>query len=944
MDLNGAVGQPRITYVAGKKFLVRTLGLEADEALACRRRDLEYLREQLPSDVLPSWARRGASGASELVEPWVNVRLISLLDTKFWRSQPKDAAASYVLRLFELWCRIERAGTEDGAAQVGFLPGHALRGLVDPNGGLMLGGLDGQRVPVGAVRAEAGGRLAALFHQLGGPWVERADAVDRASTARVDRVAAALRRGFGARAEVGHTGHRPARAARDTDTDAGTEVTELSAAQDPLPSAAGVEPPSVAVTAVSTLDGRQGGASLSSIGPYSLLSSIGRGGMGEIFLAARNGRSDALCALKALRAENATDEEALSMFIDEANLMGRIEDPHVLRLLDVGRDGENYFFVTEYLRGRPLVRLMIDAYAKDGGMDPCVCAMIAMGAARGLAAAHEAEGADGQPLGIVHRDVSPQNIFVTYGGGVKLLDFGVARASRRLAKTAVGLVKGKAAYMSPEQASGRTVDARSDIFSLGVCLWEMLAGQRLFKRPAEYDTLLAVVRAPIPPPSTVRGAVALAVPPDLDAIVLDMLAREPEARPASARALVQRLEKFIASHCAAGDLLQVLMHRLFGAEAEKEDRIISGLLTGLDGDRAPAQLAAVSGLASTTDLREMTVVAVPGSLDALDAFGSVGAGLEAEVWVDETKDATRLLGAVRGGSRIRRWALGGALLAMVALFGTEVYRRGWGRAWLGQRPERLGRAPAPSRPDSGNAVRPTEVGGPMARPVPAPDAGAASSDTDRPGAEDAGSAPVRATDWRSVLTGYGFKIRPWRGGLVLLRGGRAVLRSSRPIRAAVVSGGGVLLQARGMWPAAVVWVGPFGLDGAPDSIVPLSIGRCSASAALEGETLALRYAGRTVELSLGEGRLFDVAVAAPERAAAGILQPLGLRFEGGARSRRGTCRAEWRSDHLVLRRLPVGRFRVRWRDADGADLEPDSELSLGPAGVRGAVLLNATRW
>ena len=229
-----------------------------------------------------------------------------------------------------------------------------------------------------------------------------------------------------------------------------------------------------------------------------------------------------------------------------------------------------YFLATEYLEGRPLVRLMIEAYSREGGLDYGAIATIGADAALGLHAAHTASTVDGAPLKVIHRDVSPQNIFVMYDGTTKVIDFGVARASERVCRTEVGLVKGKTAYMSPEQAEGRELDGRSDVFGLGVCLWEMAAGRRLFKREQEYETLLAVQSGEIAPPSQVRG-LPNAV---LDHIILSALHRDPHQRTPSAHALAAQLIEF-ADHASGPDRrrrVRELLQRLFGEVAAKRAR------------------------------------------------------------------------------------------------------------------------------------------------------------------------------------------------------------------------------------------------------------------------------------------------------------------------------------------------------------------------------------
>ncbi|MBI3185112.1 MAG: serine/threonine protein kinase [Myxococcales bacterium] len=178
--------------------------------------------------------------------------------------------------------------------------------------------------------------------------------------------------------------------------------------------------------------------------------------------------------------------------------------------------------------------------------------------------AHERRGPDGQPLSIVHRDVSPSNLFVTYEGAVKVLDFGIARASQRIQQTQAGYVKGKAAYISPEQARGKPVDRRADVWSLGVCLHEVISGQRLFTRERASDTILAVLEAPIPPLSSLRPE----VPPDLEAVAMRALERERENRYPTADAMRSALDRFLADRTYVPQSVQLgrFLKGLFGEE------------------------------------------------------------------------------------------------------------------------------------------------------------------------------------------------------------------------------------------------------------------------------------------------------------------------------------------------------------------------------------------
>ncbi len=361
------------------------------------------------------------------------------------------------------------------------------------------------------------------------------------------------------------------------------------------------------------------------VGDYRVVASIGRGGMGEIYLGreVKDGVVGGLVALKVMSTQGNLlegNEKALDMLLDEAKIMAHIKHPNVLQVINFGKSSGRYFLATEYLEGRPLVRVMIEAYAKQAGMDYGVVAAIGAGAAHGLHAAHSALDSLGAPLEVVHRDVSPQNIFITYDGTTKVIDFGVARATERITKTAVGLVKGKAAYMSPEQAEGRQVDPRSDVFSLGVCLWEMTAGCRLFKRDQEYDTLVAVQEAPVDPPSVVRGDPN----PILDHIILNALERDLSRRTQTARELADQLEDYTRGVGLASLEAPVseLLEGLFGEAKRKEQKLIRELEVRAATPDEVAQLEKLSGVSThTNDFRQITLVGAPDSLAELDDFG-----------------------------------------------------------------------------------------------------------------------------------------------------------------------------------------------------------------------------------------------------------------------------------------------------------------------------------
>ena len=259
---------------------------------------------------------------------------------------------------------------------------------------------------------------------------------------------------------------------------------------------------------------------------YQVLARLALGGMAEIFLARGVSSTgvERYCVLKRILRDRANDIHFVRMFLDEARLAAQLQHPNVAQVYDIGKLGDSYFFTMEYVHGET-VRAILQRARSLRHEIPLNCVMtIVAGAAAGLHHAHDRIGVDGRPLGIVHRDVSPSNLMVSYEGGVKVVDFGVAKAADRMQETRSGTVKGKIAYLSPEQCRGQPIDRRSDLFSLGIVFWETLATERLFKRNSDFENMTAIVTETPPAPSTRRRG----IPPEIDAISLRLLAKDPE--------------------------------------------------------------------------------------------------------------------------------------------------------------------------------------------------------------------------------------------------------------------------------------------------------------------------------------------------------------------------------------------------------------------------------
>ncbi|MGE0322776.1 MAG: serine/threonine-protein kinase [Polyangiaceae bacterium] len=291
------------------------------------------------------------------------------------------------------------------------------------------------------------------------------------------------------------------------------------------------------------------------IGRYEVISEIARGGMATVYLAHLGGLGGfrRLVAIKRLHPHLASEPQFVSMFLDEARLVAEIRHPNVVPTLDISDTMQGLCLVMEYIDGAPLTKLLKQAAKQKRGVNPRVAIRVMLDSLAGLHAAHDLRDHEGLPLNLVHRDVSPHNLLVGSDGHTRLLDFGVARARQRLTQTRVGEMKGKLAYMAPEQASGRAIDRRTDVFAAGIVLWECLAGARLFYGANEADTLSRLMTQNIPPLSEFSQN----TPSALDAVVGKALARDPDERFASAADFAAELERVAEEYDLIGTFEEV---------------------------------------------------------------------------------------------------------------------------------------------------------------------------------------------------------------------------------------------------------------------------------------------------------------------------------------------------------------------------------------------------
>jgi eukaryotic-like serine/threonine-protein kinase len=328
---------------------------------------------------------------------------------------------------------------------------------------------------------------------------------------------------------------------------------------------------------------------------YELLGELATGGMATVYLGRPFGFAR-MVAIKSMHPQLAKDEGFRTMFLDEALLTARIRHANVVPTVDVVSASTRLLLVMEYVEGVPLSVLLREAQKQNAPIEPRLAVAIVEGVLHGLHAAHELRDETGKQLEVIHRDVSPHNILVGVDGVSRLLDFGVAKATTSRALTQTNEIKGKLAYMSPQQISGEPLDRRADVWAAGVVLWEALTSERLFRERSDAELLRSILEGVIDPPSFISD---FPIPRELDEVVLKALAKDPARRWPTAEAMAQALADALPP--APREEVSELVRRLAGAELESRGRLLSSGTVSLDPDsKIVADVLTQAAVAVTT--------------------------------------------------------------------------------------------------------------------------------------------------------------------------------------------------------------------------------------------------------------------------------------------------------------------------------------------------------
>lgn len=322
------------------------------------------------------------------------------------------------------------------------------------------------------------------------------------------------------------------------------------------------------------------------IGRYEVLGELASGGMAEILLARISGPGDFKRAvvIKRILRSYASNASFGRMFLDEARIVAALRHPNVVHVQELGEEDGEPYLVMEYVEGENASSLLKRTVASGQPLDTHLAAHIVAECCAGLHAAHELVDDAGRPQNLVHRDVSPQNVLVTYDGHIKLVDFGIALVDDKTTRTEPGEIKGKFDYMSPEQMLGKPLDRRSDVFSLGAVLYELSTGRRLFKRRSLSKTVEAITRDPIVPPSRVITGFS----PALEAVIMRALSRECDARYASAAELRKDLLEIVRELSSPVEVLAARMRLLFADRIVEKGEMLRRVGAGDELSHVPA--------------------------------------------------------------------------------------------------------------------------------------------------------------------------------------------------------------------------------------------------------------------------------------------------------------------------------------------------------------------
>ncbi len=379
--------------------------------------------------------------------------------------------------------------------------------------------------------------------------------------------------------------------------------------------------------------------------------------MAEIHLARSKGIEgfEKLVVVKKLLERSEQDPSLVSMFLDEARVAATLHHPNVVQVYDIGVENDAYFFSMEFVYGQDLSHLLRRAAAARKPLSLDTALTIIIGLCSGLHYAHEKEGADGKPLHLVHRDVSPQNVLISYDGAVKLMDFGIAKAASNSQVTRDGTLKGKIAYMSPEQGTSGNLDRRSDVFSLATILWELTTFRRLFRADSDFESLRKIIQQDAPRPSRFRPD----YPPALERIVMKGLQRDKTARYQSAQEMQLDLEEFardqrlVISSVSLSRYIRELFHERVEAwaKAQSEGRTFTEFLISSPLAGEGTSVTADTWIAPATEPTSTT---------------SVGPEISIEI------DPSPVYPALRVGRRGWMFAVAGIAVVALAIVGWKL--------------------------------------------------------------------------------------------------------------------------------------------------------------------------------------------------------------------------------------------------------------------------------